>query len=349
MTNDLKWKIIEIECSEFNGFNIEELNAQFRCDQPVLLIYKFKFLPWTGVAKIAPIDHMLVAPESDSYQIFRQLSKWGSSLNDDKGVYENFKKELKTMRLKKEVPMNFFHAYAGRSSFLGKSSNAFKPFQSNYAFRIAGICLPNAFYSLMVDHYFRELVQFGGLAFYPVMEGYENSDEAFDIIKHMHLVCYKDADVMKHPFNSHWNKEMYNDDAERLKDVKRLIDKIKNMLEQKKKTGNITLDLFYHNRIRPVFFMMNIDDYKVGDFEWTKDDVELYGLRARLLRELAWPQSYKHLMISDINDWIVKMDENHPMIRMVGTYNFVDEMTTYFKEMAERYPVLFENPLVDLV
>ena len=348
MISSFKWKTIEIECSDFKGFNIEDLNAQFRCEQPVLLVYKFKYLSWTGIVKIAPLDHMLAATESDPYQIFRQLSTWGKSLIEDEEVYKNFNKELKSMGLKKEVPHSFFGTYAGYSAYLGKASKSFKPFQSHYTFRIAGICLPDEFTPLMIDYYQRQLEQFGDLEFCSVAEGFESSKKAFKI-KIDHFPKYKDADVMNHPFNPSWQPDLYESEIERLADVVRLIDKIKNMLEQKKLTGCIELDMFYHYRVRPAFFMTNVEQVQVGEFEWSKEDVELCGLRARLLRELAWPQAYKHLMVSKIKGWILKMDETHPMIRMAGTYNFVDEMTAYFKETAERYPVLFENPLVDLV
>jgi len=32
--NYSKWNVINIECSDFKGFDIEDLTAQFRCDQP---------------------------------------------------------------------------------------------------------------------------------------------------------------------------------------------------------------------------------------------------------------------------------------------------------------------------
>ena len=366
------WQIIETDLTEIGNADLKSFTARFRSDEPTLLIYRLKQLPWTGVAQCAPLNHMLWATEGMTSQLYSSFS-WSNKLNNDKAVYDAFCRELKMAGIsRKAVPGDLFRYYTYYDSYLGKSSLGFKLFGMGQ-FRIAGYLLPNEYAGKLISYYEKQLQEFDNFAFLPAVEGLE-FDEPHDIEAGKKGIL--SAKLWHHPLRSDYSNEM-----ERLVELEIRSDLISEMIQKLESGRKVDLPLHYHDAIRPATWFALGRSKKIlweGNHYWlraeefpdTALDVNLYGLRAKLIRILAWPSFYfsvesrlenwsllsgiKHELDDGLSNPDYCVDEINKLRETLNnkqaiTYNFIDEIYAFKKEMEARYPVLTDNPLSGLI
>ena len=53
------WSVMEVTLADIANLDLYQFTNKFRSDKPVLLLIRFKYLPWTSVVKCAPVNMLL--------------------------------------------------------------------------------------------------------------------------------------------------------------------------------------------------------------------------------------------------------------------------------------------------
>lgn len=334
------WRIVSIDLEDIGSLDIEDFSQRFRCEQPTLLVYAFKELPWVGVAKCAPLNYMLRATEIEGNGQFDKEYEWVTSLLEDKSVYDAFRRELKRAGISRNaVPRVLLGPYCQWGAYLGKSSLAFRTGTATIGqFRVSGRVVPVSFKESLIAFYTRQLAQFGYHAFWPAEEGEEESEETH-IWFNNRLVGYKDASVLLHPTTA-----SNPDSADRLRAIDGRFEEVKALVQRLERGEHWAYSLHYHDAVRPPPTLMLKTFFP--DFPKTERDIELYGYRARLIRLLGWPSLYNSVRSRECFDSVTTLAEGP--LATSKPYSFVEEILGFKAEMEARYPVLLENPLANL-
>jgi len=350
-SNWSSWRIIDIELADLGSSDVAEFSIRYRSSEPTILIYRLKELPWIGVAKCAPLNFMLWATELSGHLQHVDERRWVEPIHNEKSIYDAFRRDLKRAKIsKKEVPYQLLGPYCQWGSYLGKSSLAFDGISIGM-FRVAGTLAPSEYKDKLIDFYTKQLVQLGRFAFFPASEGEESKERPTSETLRK---GYLDARLWRHPL-----RKDYRGEDERQQLLAHRCEEVKQVIRHLEADNDWDLSLHYHDAVRPgpTFLVERYDlSYKgvrvnVGpdEFPDTQMDVELYALRARLIRLLAWPNFYRSVDSLGIWQEIENLQKRGELLATQSSpYNFVEEILAFKREMEERYPVLLENPLKGL-
>ncbi len=357
-----RWQVREVDLAEIGPIDFESFSARFRSDEPTLLVYHLRDLPWVGVAKCAPLNHMLWATEFDGLGQFRTQRAWSAPLARDKVVYTAFRRELRRARIRKSaIPWELLGPYAHWGAYLDENPSLSFKLTWFGRYRVWGSIAPITFKDALVEFYSRQIQQFGRYAFWPAPEGSEE-DSNDDRPIQANLTGYLGARLWKHP-----TRFTHTSESERREALLPLRDELKRVIARLEAGEEWNLPLHYEDVIRPAPMFLLVgepmpatDDPALGAIALamgnfvdsgarTALDAEVCCYRARLVRLLAWPSLYRSTFGDDpmFREGLIRQ-ARAPHFAGAMPYDLVEEMLLFKQEMEERYPVLLENPIAGL-
>ena len=358
------WSVTEVTLADIANLDLYQFTKKFRSDKPVLLLIRFKHLPWTSVVKCAPVNMLLWGVKGISINLMDSFC-WTNGLEDNKAIYDAFCHELKNAKISKtDVPFNLLGYYVHYDSYLGKHSLRFKGgFLGE--FRLSGHLIPNEYVDDLISFYNQQLNQFGELSFLPLEEGLD------DVLAEQ-LRSSIGKGIFSHPTTMD-----YEDEAELTSALNRQCDLVSKLISDISAGASIEAGIAARDMLCPSIsystrrsekILLNGRDYwMMNSFFPSKPlDVKLFGLRAKLIRLLGWPILYYSLstmfdnwqqLLGLSTELQTRRSESHyceielaSLInaidnRAVVEFNFVEELLAFKSEMESRYPVLIADPL----
>ena len=359
-----KWSVTEVTLADIANLDLYQFTNKFRADKAVLLLIRFKCLPWTSVIKCAPVNMLLWGVERVSINLMDSFG-WTDGLEDNKEIYDAFCRELKNAKIsKKAVPKNLLGYYVHYDSYLGKHSLRFKGgFLGE--FRLSGHLIPNEYVDDLISFYNQQLDQFGELSFLPLEEGLD------DVLAEQ-LRSSIGKGIFSHPTTMD-----YEDEAKLTSALNKQCDLVSKLIGDISAGSSIEAGIAARDMLCPSIsystrrsekILLNGRDYwMMNSFFPSKPlDVKLFGLRAKLIRLLGWPILYYSLstmfdnwqqLLGLSTELQTRRSESHyceielaSLInaidnRAVVEFNFVEELLAFKSEMESRYPVLIADPL----
>ena len=332
--SQLSWEIQRIDLSDFLNIDAIELRHRFRSDRPKLLIYSLSKLSWSGIVRVSPVDNALCALADIYPAVFKAQYKWTSSVVDDLAVYKNFCADLKAAGLSRHtIPWELFGNYVQWGAYAGSDRRGFcrdAPFMGLH--RVSSFLVPNGCIDAVVDYHQSQLEQFASHSFVPAPEGQDRGggygsgdDEKTRILQHIHRMRLPDETSLRSA----------------LEDI---CGSLRGALDRIDSGLTFEWDVHYKHIARPPA------QFRLMDFEPSdknKDlEQEIFLLRAKLVRQLAWPQLYGtvHAQLKALDDFSqTAAPESREFIDQLS-----DELQGFLSVVEDRYPVILANPLEEI-
>ncbi|TVZ38023.1 hypothetical protein P886_2374 [Alteromonadaceae bacterium 2753L.S.0a.02] len=298
----------------------------FNPEVPQLVVYEFDSLNWTGVAKVAPKNHVLWATEIPGQQSQYESGRaWANSLLNDEQVYSRFNDELRKAGLDQfNASAHLFGPYCGWGSYLGKSNNAFQSVNfTSCDFVYSGMIVPSTASQKVISLYKQQINEFSELAFWKLNECDFIEIDFRDLRR-----GYKDGALFKNPKTNRY----FDGNVE--KEIISQCSKLEELISAKDLQ---TLNLHYTDAVRPNFDLVPQIVERSDKQMWL-----LYLLQIRLMRKLRWPNFY--VSVFSVPDLIEQVKEKNS----VYSQDLYHELRMFKEEMESRYPVLLVNALDSL-
>jgi hypothetical protein len=295
-----------------------------------LLVYRLGKLPWTGIAKVAPLEQALCGLADITPQVFGSLYDWSELRVREEATYKAFVAEMKLHGMGvDDISTSFFSPYA---SFSGFGNNAGRRFGRKERplglHRFGAVLVENASAGPFIDFYHRQLSEFGRLAFIAAPEGSdkERGADSADV----------DLSLFRHLPRDHAGSDKMHEGV-----LQNARNALVSAVERLERGDSLDLRLRYQDVVRPPISLGLTHRGEFGSPSSAMEE-EVYLLRAKFLRMLAWPQTYSKLVFC-------MEDINRGLSEGVGKLNFLKVFSDAIREcvvaLETRYPVLLSNPL----
>jgi len=342
-----KFSIREVCLKDFARINLGVFTERYRGDNPVLLLYEMSCLPWTGIVRCAPANKALCAMADDYPALANSIYWWTAEQVGSRRVYDSFVREIEEAGTSlDEAATEIFGDYVNWGGYGGEKKNL-PGFGENQPLlgmhRISSHLVPIEALERFIQYYQRQLTQFGEHALIEAVEEAEYFNKLYPY--NSYEAQMHDHEFMKifigMPRARCWDDDAYQKELAKIKE--QLLDALNTIA----RFGKFDLKVHYKYVVRPGA------NFRVGEINWNTVFVgaekEIFLLRARLVRKLAWPQLY-HDVKSACDDIEAKIDaaKSAPagLLDLEFLQNLLHELALCREAIEYAYPVILEDPLL---
>lgn len=326
-----EWRIEEVRLSDVARLDIADFSSRYRSAEPSLLLCRLGGLPWICAIKAAPLDHALCALDGTTSALDQALASWSDGCMD-LARFADFREALASAGLDVEHAPRRLISPVDWSRVCGKKwlGRYGKKEPNRGESRLYGTVFPMQSIDDAISYFSRQLEQFAEHAFVSAAEGIE-------LTSNLPSLQVSIPPPMVQLF-SHVRRHIVRDELKReklLEDLKKELEVAVRRLEHGEKWQP---DIFYTYRIRPPTFFY-ISAGVNTSYPGSELEAEIYGLRARFIRLLGWPQMYDSVRV-DMQIFKEQCTTSGVLVR--SKYDVVTELAAYLGNMEARYPVLKE-------